>query len=275
VPRLVVARLVAPVGEELLKALPLVLMIRARRVGFTADAAILGFATGTGFALAENLYFLAVLDTTTQAVWIVRGFGTALMHGGATSILAMVGQSRASLLARPRWRGFVPGLLAAAIVHSAFNHFLVEPLLSAVLVVAALPALMVWVFTRSERRLQAWLGAGFDHDNELLRQLHSGGFASTPIGLYLGSLRAFYPGEVLADMLAYLRLHTELSLGAKGILMMREHGFDVEPDETVAESLRELRHLAESIGRTGMSSLTPILRGSGHDLWQLEILGGK
>ncbi|MCA1732083.1 MAG: hypothetical protein LC732_00590, partial [Acidobacteria bacterium] len=90
--------------------------------------------------------------------------------------------------------------------------------------------------------------------------------------LYLGSLRQFYPGEVLVDMLCYLRLHTELSLRAKGILIMKESGFAVKRDPEVVESLTELRHLESSIGKTAMSSLTPILRGSEQDLWQLEIL---
>jgi protease PrsW len=274
-PRLLVARVIAPIGEELLKAVPLFVLIRARRVGFTADAAILGFAAGTGFALAENLYFIAVLESTTPAVWIVRGFGTAMMHGGATAVFAMAGQSRAGSLGGARWQFFAPGLFAAVLIHAIYNHFLIEPLLSAVFVVAVLPSIMTWVFARSEKRLRAWLGSGFDLDNELLRQLHAGEFGQTPIGLYLRSLRAFYSGEVLADMLCYLRLHTELSLRAKGLLMMREHGFDVRPDASVLESLRELRYLEGAIGRTAMSSLTPILRGSGQDLWQLEVLGER
>ncbi len=44
----------APVIEELVKALFLVYLIRGHRVGFLVDAAILGFAIGTGFAIVEN-----------------------------------------------------------------------------------------------------------------------------------------------------------------------------------------------------------------------------
>ncbi len=49
------SRYVAPVIEELLKGLVIVALIRAHRIGFLVDAAIMGFAVGTGFALVENL----------------------------------------------------------------------------------------------------------------------------------------------------------------------------------------------------------------------------
>ena len=69
------------------------------RIGFLVDAAIFGFAVGTGFALAENLYYLHLAAEAGMGTWIVRGFGTALMHGGATALFAVMG------LARDRARG--------------------------------------------------------------------------------------------------------------------------------------------------------------------------
>ena len=77
-------RYISPFIEEILKALIILVLIRLNRIGFLVDAAIFGFAVGAGFALIENLYFLQILPETTVAVWIVRGFGTAIMHGGAT-----------------------------------------------------------------------------------------------------------------------------------------------------------------------------------------------
>ena len=54
VPIPVVTRLTAPVLEELLKLGFVIYAVRFRRVGFPVDAAIVGFAVGTGFALIEN-----------------------------------------------------------------------------------------------------------------------------------------------------------------------------------------------------------------------------
>lgn len=271
-PRVVLARLVAPMIEELLKGALIIALIRARRVGFLADATIQAFSIGTGFALVENIYYLGTLSESSLGLWLIRGFGTAIMHGGTTAIFAIISKGLTQSLAKPRMRSFVPGLLVAMVLHAVFNNFLLSPLVSTVVVLLTLPYLLSYFFHRSERKLQEWLGAGFDVNNEVLRLINSGEFTRSPIGLYLASLRQFYPGEVLVDMLCYLRLHTELSLRAKGILMMKESGFPVKPDAGVRESLAELTHLETSIGRTAMMSLTPIIRGSEQDLWQLEIL---
>ncbi|MBC7790166.1 MAG: PrsW family intramembrane metalloprotease, partial [Anaerolineae bacterium] len=45
---------VAPVVEELLKAVYIAWLLRGSKVGFVVDAATYGFAVGTGFALVEN-----------------------------------------------------------------------------------------------------------------------------------------------------------------------------------------------------------------------------
>ncbi len=108
---------VAPVVEELLKAAFVVVLLRRSRVGFVVDAAIHGFAIGTGFALVENLYYVEVSTVANLWTWVVRGFGTAIMHGGATAIVAMVAQAfhdRAGRDGPFRLRYLVPGLAMAS-----------------------------------------------------------------------------------------------------------------------------------------------------------------
>jgi RsiW-degrading membrane proteinase PrsW (M82 family) len=70
----VYSRYVAPVVEELLKGVVIVALIHAHRIGFLVDAAIFGFAVGTGFALVENTYFLKIVEDAGIGTWIVRGF---------------------------------------------------------------------------------------------------------------------------------------------------------------------------------------------------------
>ena len=86
----VFARYLAPPLEEALKALPVALLIRRKRVGFLVDAAIHGFAAGAGFALVENVDYLRALPDASVPLWVVRGFGTALLHGTATAIFAIL-----------------------------------------------------------------------------------------------------------------------------------------------------------------------------------------
>jgi hypothetical protein len=160
----------------------------------------------------------------------------------------------------------------AAVLHSLYNHFLLHPLLATALILLIVPYLTLAVFQRSERETTAWLGAGFDTDQELLRAVRAGQVSGTPVGRYLTTVRSRFAPEVLVDMMCLLRLRAELAIRAKGILMMREAGFDAAPDPTLKDKFEELRYLERSIGKTGLLALHPFLHTSARDLWQLTVL---
>ncbi len=265
-------RYAAPVLEESLKALIIVMLIRHNRIGFLVDAAILGFAVGAGFAILENLFYLQLIPETRLGTWIVRGFGTALMHGGATAIFAVVSHAlvgqKMTLGAIP----FLPGFAVASVTHSVFNHFFFSPIINTLTVLISLPLLLVFVFQKSERSVADWLGSGFDADTELLHMINSGEFSGSKIGLYLHSLKEKFEGPVVVDILCYLRLHIELSIRAKGLMMMRESGFMNKTGEETKAKLEEMKYLDKSIGTTGKLAIKPFIRMSREDLWQFYML---
>lgn len=272
----VYGRYAAPVLEEVLKSVYLFVLIRTRKVGFMVDAAIQGFALGAGFALVENVYYLGSLHETNLLVWIIRGFGTAIMHGGATAIVGLVAKNFVDVRNSTSPLVMVPGLLAAVIIHGLFNNLTPEsalgPVTTTALTLIAVPTLMVLAFERSEKTTREWLGVGFDSDAELLTMITTGGIGATAVGRYLDSIQNRFPGEVVVDMLCFLRLRLELAIQAKGILLMRESGFDVEPDPNVRAKFDEMTYLEKSIGTTGLLALSPFLRTSNRDLWQMHML---
>jgi len=267
----ILTRYIAPVVEELLKAAVIVVLIRMNRVGFLVDAAILGFAVGTGFALIENIQYMRLLPDSTAGTWLARGVGTAVMHGGATAIFAV--SALALLERKPLHIAAIPGFLVAVVLHSFYNHFFVSPFWSMVGIIVAFPLLLNAVFAKSEAAVGDWLGKGFDADTEMLELINSGQLSDSPIGRYLYSLKGKFDGPVVADLLCYLQLYTELAIRAKGILMMRETGFEVPVDEATREKFAEMRYLEGSIGRTGLLALKPMLHMSHKDLWQLYMIG--
>ena len=265
-------RYVAPFVEEALKGVIFVLLLRHNRVGFLVDAAILGFAIGAGFAIFENLFYLQATPGTHLGTWIVRGFGTAVMHGGVTAIFAVIARV---LVRRSPTLGaivYLPAFLVAAIVHSVFNHFFFEPVINTLVVLVCLPLILAVVFDRSEKAVAEWLGVGFDADTELLELINSGEFSTSKVGSYLHSLKEKFEGPVVADLLCYLRLHTELSIRAKGLLMMREAGFASPVGSESKAKLEELRYLEGSIGPTGKLAMKPFMQMSQSDLWKIYML---
>ncbi len=268
--RLVYARYLGPALEEALKALVIVYLFRSHRIGFLVDSAIMGFAVGAGFGFVENLYYLT--SDAGLAVFIVRGFGTAIMHGGVVAIFGIVSQTLTERHMRINPLRYLPGLAAATLLHSLFNHFPLPPMLMTLAYLLVLPPILYLVFRKSADHMHDWLELDFDADAKLLEQINSGIFATGKIGRFLNDLRDRFDGPVVADMLCYLRLYTELALRAKGLLLMRESGFEAPAGERTQEKFAELEYLERSIGKTGLLALRPFLHLTRKDLWQLYVL---
>jgi protease PrsW len=267
------SRFVAPVVEEALKGLIIVYLVRRHAIGFPADAAIFGFAVGTGFAVIENLYYLVMFQDAHIAIWVVRGFGTAIMHGGATAVFGIVAHTLAEQRQVRGLTEFLPGLLVATLIHSLYNQFLFAPVYSTLGIMLLLPPVIYFVFQHSERVLQRWLAVDFDADTQMLELINSGALEDSKLGRHFENIRQHFPEEVVADMLCYLRLHVELSMRASATLLMRESGIQPEVDPEVRAMVEEMRFLEKSIGKTGQHAMKPFLRLSSRDLWQLYLLG--
>ena len=272
VPIPVVTRFIAPVVEELFKLVFVIYAVRSRRIGFPVDAAIVGFAVGTGFALVENGYYLMALESPGVVLWLVRGFGAAILHGALTAIAAIIAQE---LAARRHGQGFgifVPGLLAAIAIHWIYNQFVFPPVVATLLLLIVLPPLLLGVFTRSERATREWMSDGLDLDVELLKLVLSEDFGQTRLGTYLTELRTRFPGPVVADMFCLMRVELGLGIRAKGMLMARDAGLEVPLDDEVHAALAEVRYLERAIGPTGMLALTPLQVSSERDTWHKFLL---
>ncbi len=260
----------APLVEEAAKGAWSDWLVRTRRAGFLVDAALLGFAAGAGFATAENLYFLQARPEAPLLVWAIRGLGTAIMHGGAAALFAIV---RRSLRDGPFRAAAWPAALGSAVLlHAGFNRLLAWPVPATALLLAVVPAVLAGAHRLGERHLRAWLGRGFDRDADLLALIRTGEVRTSPLGRYLESLRSLAAPAAVADMLCLLRLQAELSIRAKGMLVLREQGFAPPADPDLEARLREVEHLERSIGRAGLLALRPVSPWRGADRWQRHLL---
>lgn len=267
------ARFGAPIVEESAKAVYWIFLIATARVAFMADSAICGFAIGAGFALVENITYLQLLESKGAGTLILRGFGTAIMHGGVAALGAMIS---VYLLESRRWRGvrlFVPGVVVAIVLHSLFNQSLDAPVASTLAAAVGLPLILAVAFYFSERALRRWLGGKLDRDIDMLHMIGSDEFQNSRVGAYLTSLQEAFPAELRGDMLSLLQLTTELSMRAKSDLMLREAGLEIAPDPELDSMFAELKYLEKSIGPTGMLAIRPLLAQTPRDLWEMHRLG--
>ena len=135
----------APITEELLKALPILFFAIAfsdkRETLFTASMAI-----GIGFAVLENAYYLIQnYQTFSFLSAIVRGFGTGLMHGMCTLFVGF-GIS----FVRKKKKLFAVGtfaFLTTAITYHAMFNMLIQseyPIFGALMPIVTYLPFLVW-----------------------------------------------------------------------------------------------------------------------------------
>lgn len=115
--------IVTPITEEILKALPI--LIYATMVSDKKETLFTAaMATGIGFAVLENAYYLLNDYSFNMVDAIIRAFGTGLMHGMCT-LLVGVGIS----FAKKRRKIFVVvvfALLSTAITYHGIYNMLVQ-----------------------------------------------------------------------------------------------------------------------------------------------------
>jgi protease PrsW len=270
---------VAPVLEEVLKAVVIIVLFAINRVGYLIDAAIVGFAVGGGFALAENIFYLNQFTGADLGVWLVRGFGTAIMHGGATAILAVVSQ----LLFAPRLRMsvdrfhfnlglFVPGLLCAIALHAAFNQFTKTPLAAMTAVLIAVPIAILVMFAVGERYAHRWLTTEEAAHEKLLADIDSGAFAESSGGQAIQRLADRLGPALAPSILDYVRTHTELVVRAEEQLLALEAHEALSRERRLRDQFRHLHELERKLGRSAVLAVRQHLRFSRNDLWEMHEL---
>jgi len=269
------SRFVAPFIEEALKMLFIIWLIQKNRVGFIVDSAIFGFGVGAGFAIIENSYYMTVLADAGLSTWFVRGFGTAVMHGGTTAAAAIISKDLADEKNWPGGLTFLPGFIAASLLHMLYNQFVLPPITLTLVILVSLPPVIYVIFKISEQRLRDWLGDSLDTDVEMLQTVMAGNIGDTRIGRYMKTIQESFPDYMMADIIGYLRIYLELSVKAKGFLIMKEHGVEPPTDRLTRAQFKELIFLEQSIGPMGKLALQPLLRTDKRDLWQLYALQKK
>ena len=111
---------VTPITEELIKALP-VLFFAFVFSDNREKLLSIGFSLGVGFAILENIVILLQNFSTVSLLWaVIRGFGSALMHGICTGVIGL-----GLHFIHQKKKLFIPGSFALMVIsmtyHSIYN----------------------------------------------------------------------------------------------------------------------------------------------------------
>src|SRR5438309_10724124 len=183
------SRFIASWIEEAIKGAMIVALFRMNRIGYKLDAVIAGFAIGAGFSVVENIIYLLRFPDYGVGTWLVRGFGTAVMHGATLAILAAIAHEFAERETREaasefdlHFWWFLPGYGVAGAMHMAVNQFPDRPLIAMLGAITVAPLALIAIFHFGTRQAARWLVAALAEHRAALEALRGGRWPDGPSG---------------------------------------------------------------------------------------------
>ena len=273
------SRFVAPWIEEALKGAVVVALFRFNRIGYKLDAVISGFAVGAGFSVVENLIYLTLFPFYEAGTWLVRGLGTAVMHGTTLAVLAAIAHELSERETRAasgdfdfRLWWFVPGYLAAVAIHTLFNQFPDQPMLAMMGAAVIAPIAIIAVFYFGAAEAQHWLAADCAVHRSQLDALRAGGWPDGAAGSRIAALAERIGPDAATRIRRYWELQAWLVAESESVMMEEVAGDAAFDAAEVRAALAELDGLKRALGRSSFIALSALLPFSRNDYWELAEL---
>ena len=273
------SRFVAPWIEEAIKAVFIIGLFRLNKVGFKLDAVITGFAIGAGFSVVENIIYLVRLTEYGASTWLVRGLGTAVMHGTTLAVLAATAHEFAERETREAasefnfsllW--FVPGYFLAVGLHLAFNQFPDRPLLAMLGASLFAPVAILGIFQFGTSEAEKWLKEEYAEHKAQLAALKAGNWPEGKSGHKIAGLAERLGPEATKRIRRYWELLAWLVAEAEETLIEEEEGDVVMDKSEVRAAFHELEGLRRALGKSSLTALNALLPFSRNDYWELSEL---
>ena len=281
------SRFAAPWIEEALKAIVVIGLFWFNRVGLKLDGVIMGFAIGAGFSVVENIIYLIRFDTLPPSVWMVRGIGTAIMHGTTAAIMAVIALHYAARRLHREasdyhfnllW--FLPGYLVAVAIHTLFNQFPAQPVLDMLVTAIVAPFTIMAILRFGTGEAREWLAHEVEEHRALLEALDAGRYPDKPGWRRIASLVERDDRQTGHRIREYIVVLTRLVLTEEEILLQQSQ----DPHHVRTDS-RELfyrfKTLRRELGPVTIHALTSLLPFSRSDYWEVwelhhhDVHGGK
>jgi RsiW-degrading membrane proteinase PrsW (M82 family) len=272
------SRFIAPWIEEAIKA-AIIIVLRLNRIGYKLDAVISGFAIGAGFSVVENIVYLTLFPDYGTGTWLVRGFGTAIMHGTTLGVLAAIAHEFAERETREAaadydfhlmW--FVPGYGIAVALHTAFNQFPDRPMVSMTGAILVAPIALIAILNFGTAEAQRWLAAECAEHKAQLEALRAGLWPDGPSGEKIAALAERLDSESVKRVRRYWELQAWLVAEAEETMMEEAAGNAKFDASTVRAAIAELDGLRKALGRSTFAALQALLPFSRNDQWEVSEL---
>ena len=273
------SRFIAPWIEEAIKAAIMIVLFRFNRIGYKLDAVISGFAIGAGFSVVENIFYLTIFPAYGTGTWLVRGFGTAIMHGTTLAILAAMAHELAERETREAaadydfhlfW--FIPGYGAAVALHTVFNQFPNRPLVAMLGAALLAPIVLIGILSLGTGEAKRWLAAESAEHRAQLEALREGRWPDGPAGNRVAELARRLDAGSVKRLRRYWELQAWLVAQAEQVMIEETEGKVAFDAAQIRAAFAELDALRQALGKSSFAAFQALLPFSRNDLWEVSEL---
>jgi len=262
-------QLVAPIIEEILKALILIYLVRQPKFTYFVDGAIYGFAAGIGFAVIENWSYIFDYGAS---VAIGRVISTNLVHGTASALVGIaLGYSRFQKFSG-RILLLLGGWLVGMSLHVGFNNLVTRVSSGFLLLYAAGVGItgagfIVFMIRRGSNDLKQWIKESLGERDRVTAGEAAVVNRLTDVDTLLAPIAEQFGPDKAKQCERFLFLQARLGIKRKTLDKLTDEkmkqGVQVEVDELRAE-IDEARR---SVGSYTMVLLRSIFPEDDSPLW--------
>jgi RsiW-degrading membrane proteinase PrsW (M82 family) len=273
----------APIAEEVFKSLVLFYVSRRPEFTYFVDGARYGFASGIGFSIAENFFYIFYFPTAGIALPLVRSFSVCLMHGSASGLVgAAVGRFRFQKRSG-RGLAMLGGWGAAILLHAFFNSVAKTYWLSDLVGEAAVVPMQVGLglagvglialfITLGLREQRQWFAETLDRKMGVTGAEVRAAQAYSSIDDVLEPITEQFPAQA-EQVSALLLRQAQMGIKRKVQQQLDDPKLQKEVGEEIAELQAEMEKLRKEIGPYVMTFVRAVFPQGMLDVWgRLEAL---
>ncbi len=266
-----IVRYAAPFGEEVLKALVLIYLVRRADFTYFVDGAIYGFAAGMGFAIFENYEYIGA-STVGIGTAIARVISVNLIHASATALVGIsLGKSRFSRI----WGqiGYtLGGLLLAMFLHGLFNNITDRDIPGPILIYSVIigitaTGIIAFIIFRGLAEQRQWIEEKLGMSDRV-----TGGEARVvqklaDLGEILEPLRKQFGDAKITEVEEFLLLQARLGIKRKTLDKLPDEKMRIAVEKEIADIREKMEEKRRNVGSYVMLAVRNIFPGEGSPLW--------
>ena len=268
-----IVRYFAPFGEEILKALVLIYLVRRPNFTYFVDGAIYGFAAGMGFAIFENYEYIGASNVGIGTA-ISRVISVNLIHASATALVGIsLGKSRFSrVLGQIGYA--LGGITLAIVLHALFNNIVDRNipgpmLVYSVIIGIAATGLVAFIIFRGLAEQRQWI-----EDKLGMSDRVTGGEARVvqkmaDLGEVLEPLRKQFGDEKATDVEEFLMLQARLGIKRKTLDKLPDEKMRAAVEKDMDDIREKMENKRRKVGSYIMLAVRNIFPGESSPLWGL------